>query len=52
VQRCVYGSNFPVDRAMSSYPDGYTALRRATSALTEEQRHALFVSNAEALYRI
>lgn len=52
VDRCVFGSNFPVDRAMSSYPDGYTAIQRATGHLTEEERHALFVSNAESLYRI
>ncbi|HTK63867.1 MAG TPA: amidohydrolase family protein [Pseudonocardia sp.] len=52
VQRCLFGSNFPVDRAMSSYPDGYTAIQRATGNLTEEERHALFVSNAESLYRI
>jgi len=52
VQRCVFGSNFPVDRAMSSYPDAYVAVERAAGHLTEEQRHALFVSNAEALYRI
>ena len=52
VQRCVFGSNFPVDRAMSSYPDGYTAIQRATRTLTEAERHALFVTNAETLYRI
>lgn len=52
VERCVFGSNFPVDRAMSSYPDGYTAIQRATRDLTDQQRHVLFVSNAEALYRI
>jgi predicted TIM-barrel fold metal-dependent hydrolase len=51
-ERCFFGSNFPVDRAMSSYPDGYTAMQRATRCLTEGQRHALFVTNAEALYRI
>lgn len=51
-QRCFFGSNFPVDRAMSSYPDGYTAIQRATGHLTQEQRQALFVTNAEALYRI
>jgi predicted TIM-barrel fold metal-dependent hydrolase len=52
VERCFFGSNFPVDRAMSSYPDGYTAIQRATRSLTEGERHALFVTNAEALYRI
>ena len=52
VQRCFFGSNFPVDRAMSSYPDGYTAIQRATRDLTEAERHRLFVTNAEALYRI
>jgi predicted TIM-barrel fold metal-dependent hydrolase len=37
---------------MSSYPDCYTAIQRATRDLTDQQRHVLFVSNAEALYRI
>lgn len=52
VERCVVGSNWPVQRLYSSYEVLVTALRLATSSLTADERHALFVGNAERVYRL
>jgi predicted TIM-barrel fold metal-dependent hydrolase len=51
-ERIVFGTNWPVDRMYSSYPDvinAYAALIRGFSAA--EQR-AMFSANAERLFRI
>jgi predicted TIM-barrel fold metal-dependent hydrolase len=50
--RCVLGSNFPIDRPGSAYPDGVAAAAAALRDLSEEERRAVFAENAERLYRI
>jgi predicted TIM-barrel fold metal-dependent hydrolase len=52
VERCVLGSNWPIDRAASSYPDAIGALAAATADLSPPERRALFSANAEELYRL
>jgi predicted TIM-barrel fold metal-dependent hydrolase len=52
IERCFFGSNWPVQRLYSSYEVLVTALRMATAGLTESERHALFVGNARRWYRM
>ena len=50
--RCFFGSNWPVQRLYGSYEMLVTAMRMATVHLTDGERHALFVGNAERFYRL
>jgi predicted TIM-barrel fold metal-dependent hydrolase len=52
VERCVVGSNWPIDRPSCAYPDSVRAVAAATSDLSASERHLLFAGNAEALYAI
>jgi predicted TIM-barrel fold metal-dependent hydrolase len=50
--RCMLGSNFPVDRLFGSLPalvDGY---RQATAELTAPERASIFHRTAERVYRV
>ncbi len=51
-QRCMFASNFPVDRLMASYDRLWDAYREITAAFSGEERHRLFHSTAERIYRI
>jgi len=50
--RCMFGSNFPVDRLMSSYARLWGAFRTITSGFSESERRQLFGATAERVYRI
>jgi predicted TIM-barrel fold metal-dependent hydrolase len=50
--RCMFGSNFPVDSIMSSYAAVWNAFDTITEALGAEHRAKLFATNAERYYRI
>jgi len=54
VERCMFGTNFPVDKAFS--PKQYSAYWKAyhtiTSHLTTEENNNLFLKNAEKFYKI
>lgn len=50
--RCVFGSNWPVDRMYSSYDAIVTAYRTSIAGLTVEQQHDVLHRNARRLYRI
>jgi predicted TIM-barrel fold metal-dependent hydrolase len=52
VERCFVGSNWPVQRLYSSYEALVTALRLALARLTAAEQRAVFVSNAERMYRL
>lgn len=52
VERCMLGSNFPVDRLWTSYSRLLEALDSSTSGLSASQRHKVFHENAERIYRI
>jgi predicted TIM-barrel fold metal-dependent hydrolase len=52
VDRCVLGSNWPVDRLYSSYDAVVNAYARVLSAFSAAEQEALFCTNAESLYRI
>jgi predicted TIM-barrel fold metal-dependent hydrolase len=52
VDRCMLGSNFPVDKLWTTYTRLLDALDAITSGLSESDRHKVFHQNAERIYRI
>ncbi len=50
--RCLFESNFPVDKAMYPYRTLWNAFKRLTAGLAEGERHALFAGTAARVYRI
>jgi predicted TIM-barrel fold metal-dependent hydrolase len=50
--RCMFGSNWPVDRLYSSYESLVDGFRRITTDLGADERDALFRGTAERCYRI
>jgi predicted TIM-barrel fold metal-dependent hydrolase len=51
-QRAMFASNFPVDRAWSSWDKVWGAFDSLTQDLSEAERTRLFQTNAERIYRI
>jgi predicted TIM-barrel fold metal-dependent hydrolase len=51
-ERCMFASNFPVDRLYSSFETLFHAFETIVRDFSAEQQHALFASNAERIYRI
>lgn len=52
VHRVVFGTNWPVDRMFSSYPDVINAYAAIISDFSRDERVAMFSGNAERLFRI
>lgn len=52
VERCCFGTNWPVDRLGSSYGDVLDAYDEITADFTEEERLALFSGNANRIFRV
>lgn len=52
VDRCMFASNFPVDKRASSYAALFEAFASLTSGFSETQRKQLFHDNAERMYRL
>jgi predicted TIM-barrel fold metal-dependent hydrolase len=50
--RVVFGSNWPVDRQYSSYPDVINAYRTILAGFSEAEQLAMLSGNAERLFRI
>ncbi|MEE9381602.1 MAG: amidohydrolase family protein, partial [Hyphomonadaceae bacterium] len=50
--RCMFASNFPVDRLHCTYVEIYSAFSAITSSFSEDERTALFACNAARIYRI
>jgi predicted TIM-barrel fold metal-dependent hydrolase len=50
--RCVFGTNWPVDRLYSSYDAIVDAFVEIIGAYDQPERQAMLVGNAERLYRI
>ncbi len=50
--RCMFESNFPVDKAMCSYPVLWNAFKRLAAAASTDERTALFQGTAARVYRI
>jgi len=52
VDRCVAGTNWPVDRMYSSYSDVLNAYQEILSDFSEDEQTKLFSANAERIFRI
>lgn len=52
VERCLFESNFPVDRVSCSYTVLWNAFKRVAAAYSEAQRDAMLHDNAARLYRL
>jgi len=52
VERCCFGTNWPVDRLYSSYGDVLEAYDALTAGLSAEERAALFSGNARRIFRV
>jgi predicted TIM-barrel fold metal-dependent hydrolase len=50
--RCMFESNFPVDRASCSYVVLWNSFKRITSGFSEAERAALFRDTAARVYRL
>ena len=52
VERCIFGTNWPVDALFSDYDEVVNAYAEIITDFTETEKLALFSKNAEALYNI
>jgi predicted TIM-barrel fold metal-dependent hydrolase len=52
VDRCMFASNFPVEKVVGSYQDWYTAFKQIVASFTQEQQKKLFYDNAIKFYRL
>jgi predicted TIM-barrel fold metal-dependent hydrolase len=52
INRCMFGSNFPVDKLYSSFEEIFMAFENIVCDFTEYEKSLLFGSNAETFYRI
>lgn len=51
-ERCMFESNFPVDKAMCSYPVLWNAFKRIASGASAAEKAALFHDTAARFYRL
>jgi predicted TIM-barrel fold metal-dependent hydrolase len=52
VDRCMFESNFPVDKGMFSYGVLWNAFKKLASAMSVDEKAALFSRTAAATYRL
>ena len=52
IERCIWGSNWPIDKLWSSFEDVVTAYIKITEHFSINDKTALFNQNATSLYRI
>ena len=50
--RCVYGSNFPIEKLWTSYSDLVGCFRESLSGLSTLEQDSIFYSNAKRLYKL
>lgn len=51
-ERCMFESNFPVDKAMASYRTVWNAFKRLAAGASESEKSALFSRTATRVYRL
>ena len=52
IQRCMFASDFPVERVHGTFDAFFSAFDAITAGFSETERDRLFAANAEAIYRI
>lgn len=50
--RCLFESNYPVDKQSISYPVLWNALKKIAKSYSEEEQEAMFYGNSKAIYRL
>ena len=50
--RCMFGSNFPVEKIWCRYVDLFASFRAATSKLSQAENDAIFNDTAARVYRL
>ena len=50
--RCLFGSNFPIEKLWTVYPELIAAYQRATAALPAADRRAIFAATAMRVYKL
>jgi L-fuconolactonase len=50
--RCMYASNFPVDKTSYAFSVGINALKRLTAAASETEKDEIFLRTAQQVYRL
>ncbi len=51
-RRCMFGSNFPIEKLWTSYGALFSAFRKAAAKLSAQQQNAIFKNTAARIYRI
>jgi predicted TIM-barrel fold metal-dependent hydrolase len=51
-RRCMFESNFPVDKGSYAYGEGWNAFKRLTKNASAEERTSLFSGTAARVYRL
>ena len=52
IERCMFASNFPVDKIFNSFDSYWNSFKEITKDYSENDKNLLFSSNAEKYYRI
>ena len=50
--RCMFESNFPVDKLSISYPVMWNGMKKIVAAASEAEKHAMFYATAARVYRL
>ncbi|MGJ8533223.1 MAG: amidohydrolase family protein [Alphaproteobacteria bacterium] len=51
-KRCMFGSNFPIEKLWTSYAELFAAFQKATSGLPKAQQKAIFHDTAARVYQL
>lgn len=51
-ERCMFESNFPVDKLSVSYHVMWNGMKKIVSGFSEAEKHAMFYGTAERVYRL
>ena len=52
VNRCMFESNFPVDKMSLSYPVLWNGLKKIVASFSEDEKNAMFSGTATRIYRL
>jgi predicted TIM-barrel fold metal-dependent hydrolase len=51
-ERCIYGSNFPIEKIWTTYPEIINSFRQCLAGLPQAAQEAIFHDTAHKLYRL
>ena len=52
INRCMFKSNFPVDKGSCSYGSLWNAFKIISDDMSDEEKNKLFYTNAAKIYKI